>query len=396
MTVTGEQLEVIEMRDPYTLYRQLRRKRPVARVRLPMGLPCWLVTRHDDVRAALNHPGLIKDGRRTIAALMGGRGSVVPAVHHLLNLDPPDHTRLRTLVAGAFTARATARWEPAVARAVAVGVDAMAGRETADLMADFALPVTREIICDVIGIAAEDRAAFLGWAEKAMLGNSTQAVDDCAELLKRYRRELPADPAAAPVGLVPHLLRTAGEPGRITGAELVSMAFLLLIAGWETTAAAIGNGVLTLITHPEQLAAVRAEPSRLDGVVEELLRFESPVNLATMRVSATALRLGEADVPAGELVMLALGAANRDGDRFAAGDRLDLDADPTGHLAFGHGIHRCLGAPLGRLIARRAIGELLRVFPDLRLDVAPDLIRWQPLLLRGPAELPVRPGDPRA
>lgn len=380
-------MDAVDMRDPYSLYTRLREERPVGLVKLPIGAPCWLVTRYDDVRVALNHPGLIKDGARTVAALMGaapGTAGLIPAVHHLLNLDPPEHTRLRGLVANFFTGRATTRWEPAVADAVAAGIAALSGRRTVDLMAEFTVPVTREIVCAVIGIAEPDRSDFLGWAHQAMLGNSAQAVADCVELMERYRKE-----PAETIGLVGHLLATADEPGRITGVELVSMAFLLLIAGWETTAAAIGNGILTLLRHPAELAALRADPARLTDVVEELLRFESPVNLATMRISATDVEIGGVVVPAGHVVVVALGSANRDGDRFAAGDRFDIDADPSGHLAFGHGIHRCLGAPLGRVITRQAIGALVTAFPGMELGVEPEQLRWQPLLLRGPAQLPI-------
>lgn len=389
-SVVPPAMDTVDLADPYALYARLRQERPVTEVRLSVGGQCWMITRYEDARAALMHPALTKDDETVIALLTGGRpggnGPSFPSVRHLLNVDPPDHTRLRAVVANLFTTRATARWQSSVERAVADRLDLLAKRDVADLIADFAMPMGLQVLCDMIGIDPADRERFVELAQQAMLAGSREAVAECAAMLERYHD------VDGP-GMVPQLLRIrAAEPDRLSEVELVSMAFLMVIAGWETTAAAIGNGVLTLLAHPEQQAALRDDPERLGDAVEELFRFESTVNLATMRVSTTELQIGGVTIPADRPVVIAIGSANRDAARFASGDRFDIDASTTGHIAFGYGIHRCLGAPLARLITRHALHQLLTVFPDLELAVPRDQLRWHPLLLRGPAELPVRPG----
>lgn len=372
--------------DPYAVFERLRETAPVHRTTGPDGLPVWIVTRYDDVRQALADPRLSLDKSH---ALPGGyRGFRLPPAldANLLNMDPPDHTRIRRLVTRAFTVRRIERLREPIRRTADELLDAMAVRDRADLVASYAAPLPITVICELLGVPPESRHDFRAWTDAFLIPDParpdrakqamTTMVDFLAELLDRKRTEPGDDLLSALIAVREESV--AGRDDRLGADELMSLAFLILFAGYENTVQLIGNALLALFRHPDQLDALRADPGRIAAAVEEFSRYEGPMLLAARRFPVEDVRIGGVTVPAGETVMLSLASANRDPDRFPEPDRLDLDRDTTGHLALGHGVHYCLGAPLARLETEIALAALLVRFPRLALAVPEDELRWQP------------------
>ncbi|MEV0552768.1 cytochrome P450 [Streptomyces sp. NPDC050597] len=387
---------------PYAVYDRLRDTAPVHRVTGPDGSPAWLVTRYDDVREALADPLLSLDKRH---ALPGGyKGFALPPAldANLLNMDPPDHTRIRRLVGRAFTTRRVEQLRAPIRRTADRLLDALGTNGGphggTDLIAAYAAPLPITVICDLLGVPHEHRRDFRAWTDVlvapdparpqaakeavvAMLGFFTQLLAD--------KRKEPADDLLSDLIAVRDESDSAGN-SRLTEDELMSLAFLILFAGYENTVQLIGTAVLALLQHPGQLAALRADPTRLPAAVEEFVRYDGPALLAIRRFPREDVTIGDVTVPAGETVLLSLAAANRDPRRFPHADRFDLGRDATGHLALGHGIHYCLGAPLARLETEIALAALLERLPDLQLDGDPGDLRWRPSLrARGLLTLPV-------
>lgn len=400
-----EPLDEDFMADPYQLYRRMLEEGPVHRVRLPRGWQAWLVTRYAEARAALGDTSLSKDSasmREIIERHAPAEQSTAvfseSLAAHMLNSDPPDHTRLRKLVNKAFTSGRVEALRPKIEQVTADLLDDVAAAgatEPVDLLDAFAFPLPITVICDLLGVGADDRENFRAWSNTIVAGATAPAEDVAAagEAMAAYlvslvqaKRERPGEDLLSAVVTA----RDDGE--RLTENELVSMAFLLLVAGHETTVNLIGNGMLALLRDERQHAVLRADPERIPGAVEEFLRYESPVNIATLRHTTKPVRYGDVDIPAGELVLVALAAANRDPERFADPDTADVTRQAAGHLGFGHGIHYCVGAPLARMEAEIAFGALLTRFPRMRLAVRPDELEWRmSTLMRGLCELPVVP-----
>ncbi|WKD30742.1 cytochrome P450 family protein [Streptomyces xanthophaeus] len=382
--------------DPYPFYDALRAAGPVHRLVLG-GERTWLVVGHEEARQALAHPGLSKNW---LGSELFTSTTPVPAVAtSMLDTDPPHHTRLRRLVAREFTARRVESLRPRVRQITDELLDAMAARpdRRADLIASFAVPLPMTVICELLGVPGLDRERFRYWSGEIVapldgVGADPRAVEE----MTSYLLELVAAKAQDPGDdLLSALIRTRDEDGgRLSPDELIGMAFLLLVAGHETTVNLIGNGVRALLAHPLQLAALRADPDGLiDGAVEEMLRYDGPVQHATYRFAAADLELGGVTITAGSSVLVALAAADRDPARFAqpGPDVFDIRRSGPGHLAFGHGIHFCLGAPLARMEGRIAVRALLERFPDLAGDPDAGPPDWLPgTLMRGVTRLPLR------
>ena len=372
------------------MHARLRAQHPVAQVIMPGGTPAWLVTGYAQARAALTDPRL----RKLPRAGVRDPDSLLAALDlHMLNLDPPDHERLRKLVNKAFTARRVERLRPRITAITAELLDDMSTRREVDLLASFAFPLPITVICELLGVPVADRDQFRAWsativadtvAPEVFQAHATAMTGYFRSLLAARRRE-PAD------DLLSALISARDEGDRLSENELLSMAFLLLVAGHETTVNLIASGTLALLLNPGELARLRADPSLLGGAVEELLRYVNPVNNATFRFAGEPVEIGGVAIGPGEVVLVSLSGANRDPSRYADPDRLDLGRDSGGHVAFGHGIHYCLGAPLARLEAEIAFGALLDRFGSITLAVPPDELRWRPsTLIHGLESLPVR------
>jgi cytochrome P450 len=386
--------------DPVGFFARLRESRPVAPVRMPGYGRAWIVTRYADVRAALADRRLAKDVHRW-PGCGRSRPSEAADVHaHMLNLDPPDHTRLRRLVQKAFTPRRAAQLRPQ-AQEIAAGLlaeMAVARSGVIDLMEWYARPLPITVICELLGVPVPDREwirVIVSDYDKG--GEESQRVP--RELAAYFTGLIAAKRAEPGDDLLSALVLArdnAGEEGAddgLTGTELLSTAFQLVMAGFDTTVNLIASSTLALLTHPQEMARLRADPSLLPAAVEELLRFTNPVNHATDRFTTEDVAIGDVVIPAGEWVIIATTSANRDPAQFPGPDRLDLGRDTSGHVAFGHGIHHCLGAPLARVEAEVALGALLARFPGMSLAVPAKELRWRPVsLMNGLESLSVRLG----
>jgi cytochrome P450 len=376
--------------DPYPVYARLRERGPVHHVRTPDTGEMWLVVGHEEARAALADPRLSKNWQSLLPEGAGGAGFTT----HMLDSDPPRHTRLRKLVSREFTPRRVEALRPRVQRITDDLIDAMLPGGSADLADALAFPLPMTVICELLGVPDLDREAFRGWSNEIVGPTGPEAEAEAVIAMTAYLEELIEDKrcSAPRDDLLSALIRTRYEDGdQLSPDELVGMAFLLLVAGHETTVNLIANGMLALLRHPDQLAALRAAPGLLDGAIEEMLRYDGPVETATWRFARETMEIGGVRIPAGEPVLVALASADRDPGRFPAPDTFDIRRATQGHLAFGHGTHYCLGAPLARLEGRIAVRTLLDRCPDLALAAAPTALTWRPgLLIRGVHRLPVR------
>jgi len=390
--------------DPYPAYAWLREHAPVHRTTLPSGVEAWLVTRYGDARQALADQRLSKNPAHHDESPHAKGKTGIPGerkaelMTHLLNIDPPDHTRLRRLVSKAFTPRRVAEFTPRVQELTDRLIDAFVEKGSADLIHEFAFPLPIYAICDLLGVPEEDQDDFRDWAGMMIRhgggprGGVARSVKKMrgylAELIHRKREE-PGD------DLISGLIRASDHGEHLTENEAAAMAFILLFAGFETTVNLIGNGMYQLLRHPEQRELLQAsvaagETGLLETGIEELLRYDGPVEMATWRYATEPLTLGGQDIPAGDPVLVVLAAADRDPERFDGPDTLDLTRRDNQHLGYGHGIHYCLGAPLARLEGQTALATLLTRLPDLRLAADPEELRWRGgLIMRGLRTLPV-------
>jgi cytochrome P450 len=394
--VVSIRLDRAFIQNPHELYRELRADGPVARVVMWGAVPVWLVTRYTEAKALLNDPRLSKDHARLQTLFPPGTGGAhMFAVNAtMLMTDPPDHTRLRRLVVKAFTSRAVERLRPDIERItdeLLDGLERAAADGPVDLIESFAMPIPVQVIGDLLGVPAVLRLSFRTAVEPLLTSTDAGEVAKASAALVSLLRRLIHDKSQKPGrDLLTAMMEARDNGDQLSDDELLTTAYLLILAGYETTVNLIGNAILALLQNPSQLAALRDRPSTLPTAVEEFLRYESPINIATMRFTTVPIRVGDVDIPANEFVMIALLAANRDDEQFPDSNRLDITRKPNAHLAFGHGIHYCVGAPLARMEAEIALGRLLARFRRITLDDTATVRYRSSTLTRALESLPVR------
>jgi len=388
--------------NPYPTYARLRAEAPAFLTRLPDGRLAWLISRYPDVMAALKDPQLVKDRHRVgTQHRMRFERFFEPFFRSLqftmLDLDPPDHTRLRNLVHMAFTPRLVERLRERIQALANRLLDRASEQGELELVAGYALPIPATVIADLLGVPAADRDRFHRWSSRLVSvssGRDLLSALPSVLLFTRYLRRLIRQRRLEPHDdLITALVQAEDGGDRLNADELISMILLLLVAGHETTVNLIATGMLALLEQPDQLRRLRAEPELLRNgtAIEELLRYTSPVQFATERYAVESVKASDSTIPAGALVLGVIGSANHDEVQFAQPEVLDLGRTPNPHLAFGQGIHYCLGAPLARLEAQIAFETLLRRLADIELAVAPESLPWRPgVFLRGVERLPLR------
>jgi cytochrome P450 PksS len=295
----------------------------------------------------------------------------------MLDRDGEDHRRLRAMVSPYFTPAKVAALRPRIERLVDGLIDALPVGRPVDLVEHFSLPATATVMAGLLGLPLDDGLPFPRWVNSMLTGGSLEETETGAFLLSEYTKEFIAYKRTARGEDITSDLLRAVEDGAMDDLELESTIGLLLIAGMEP-ASTISSAVFTLLRHPEQLAALRADPRLLPGCVEEVMRFESPFRMLPPRYREQPYRVGDVTIPANEFILVSSAAANRDPRRFEDPDRFDIRRDTRGHLGFSHGVHRCLGAELGRLEVTVALGRLLAAFPEISLGAPVEEIRWRP------------------
>lgn len=384
--------------NPFPFFASLRTSQPVYRTTLPDKTPVWLVTRYEDVAAFLKDERFTKKRRTAMTAeqirkLPWAPPMFRPLERNMLNLDPPDHTRLRGLVHKAFTPSLIGQMRDRVQTLADELLEGVAGKGQLDLINDYALPLPIIIITEILGVPTRDRNKFHKWSQAVVnltSPNPTLRLIPSLWTFIRYLRKFIKERRHDPHDDLTSALIQAEEAGdKLSEDELLAMVFLLLVAGHETTVNLIGGGMLALLEHPDQMEKLRRSPALIKTAVEELLRYASPVFMSTERYPREDSNIQGVTIPRGELTLGVIGSANRDETVFENADQLDVAREPNKHLSFGQGIHFCVGAPLARLETQIAINTLLRRMPDLHLNGATDSLRWRPnLLLRGLETLP--------
>ncbi|WP_433203311.1 cytochrome P450 family protein [Nocardia sp. CA-107356] len=387
--------------DPHAVYDRLRSRGPVHHVRLPDSTTGWLITDYEVAKAAFTDPAISKalksSGGRAALASHGGDQHVQSGMFKdmMVFCDPPEHTRLRALVNRAFGSRAVRELEPRITEIADSLLASMAVKagDVHDLLDDYANPLGMMVICELLGVPHQDRDSFRGWSTILLSSEQTnEARTTAVQKFIGYIDQLIHSKGAAPGHDLLSALLTEGEQGdRLTHRELISMVFLLLVAGFETTVNLIGNAVSILLADNDLRRQLLDDPGRITPFVEEVLRYESPATEATFRYTAASTILGGVEIPAGQLILVSMCAADRDPHRFPDPHRFDINRPNSHHhLAFGGGIHRCVGAPLARSEAVIALSRLLGEYPEFHLADSPDLQWRKSLIVRGLVNLSVQ------
>ncbi|HXR66707.1 MAG TPA: cytochrome P450 [Ktedonobacteraceae bacterium] len=376
-------------RDPYTFYAQLRSTEPLSYVE---GLNAWVLTTHEDALWLLKDPRFTKDSRKISSqeGMSERMQEMAARMRNMLMVDPPDHTRLRSLVSKAFTPRMIEQLRPRIQQIADELLDAVQEQGTMDFIPTFAYPLPITVISEMLGVPAADRQKFRTWTQaivnmqEEVAGNALQEFFDYIKTLLDEKRIHPAS------DLISDLVKVEEHGDQLSENELVSMIFLLIVAGHETTVNLLGNGTLALLQHPDQLQQLQRDPSLIPAAVEELLRYTTPVSLSDERWANEDITRHGKLIRKGEMVVAALISANADPQQCPTGATLDVTRRDNQHLAFGKGIHFCLGAPLARLEGQIAFSTLLRRLPNLRLADDPAQLVWNANpMLRGLTSLPV-------
>jgi cytochrome P450 len=386
--------------DPYTPNSSLREQGPVHPIDFPPGAQAFLVVGYEHVRTAFTDPRLAKDLRHAPDWFRERMTANSPVLaYNMVTADPPDHTRLRRLVAKELTPRRVLKLAPRIQEITDELIDVLPAGCEFDFIEEFGVPLPLIVICELLGVPVEDRPKFREWTAVLLqsayvLGEAAIRRKEASVAIERYfdllierRRAEPTEDLTSALVAV-----RDSEAGLCTHEELISTLVFLLIAGHETTVHMLSNGLAALLLNPEALTELKADPELVDSAVEEFLRFDGPVERGTLRWATEDMAIAGTHIPRGSFVHLSIGSAHRDPAVFPDPNRLDLHRGVGGHMAFGHGIHFCLGAPLARLEGRIAFNTLLRRLPDLELAVGASELRWlaDSSIVHGLERLPVR------
>jgi cytochrome P450 len=378
-------------RNPHAFFAPLRTAESIYYIE---GLNSWVLTTHEDAMWLFKDPRFTKDNRK-ITPLEGEEHAIQEAMEsatmrNMLMTDPPDHTRLRSLVSKAFTPRMIELLRPRVQQIADELLDAVQDRGTMDIITEFAFPLPITVILEMLGIPSADRQKFRGWTQ-AIISMQDGALTNALQEFFQYIRTLLDEKRAHPDDrLVSKLVQVEEQGDQLSEQELVSMIFLLIVAGHETTGNLLGNGMLALLQHPDQLQMLRHDPSLVPVAVEEILRYTAPVSISDERFATEDIPLHGKVIRKGQMVVASLLSANADPQHCPAGDTLDITRQENQHLSFGKGIHFCLGAPLARMEGQIAFSTLLRRLPNLQLAGDPEQLVWNVNpMLRGLTSLPV-------
>ncbi|GEK58937.1 cytochrome P450 [Marinococcus halophilus] len=382
--------------NPYPAFQSLRQHDPVHQALMPDGHYAWIITRYEDAVAVLKDTRFIKDFTVFLNEAERAEAQKNIFSQNMLFADPPDHKRLRGLVQQAFTPKMIEELRGRITEIANELIDDMQGRSQIDIIDDFAFPLPIIVICEMLGVPSEDRDKFRTWSNTLVEASNDpgkaekiqQHTEEFTSYLREWiatRREHPED------DMVSKLIQAEEAGDRLSEQELYGVVSLLIIAGHETTVNLISNGLFALMTHPEQMRTLRQQPGLIRPAIEEMLRFEGPVEFSTDRWAAETVEIQGKTIQKGDHVLVALDAANRDPEAFEDPDVFDITRGQSKHLAFGKGMHFCLGAPLARVETEVAVNTLLERFPELQLDTSSAELEWRPgILMRGLTELPVR------
>lgn len=376
--------------NPYPVYEKLRKDEPVFRIMFPHGEFGWIITRYEDAAQILKDPRFSKDMVRRYGAQNQSIFS-----NNMLFSDPPDHKRLRGLVQKAFTPKLVADMRSHIQDIADELLDNLPSQEKMNLIDDFAFPLPIIVISEILGVPLEDRDKFRIWSNTII----DASIAESAELFEQHAREFTdyltawfakvrRDPGT---DLISQLVIAEESGQQLTEQELLGVVSLLIIAGHETTVNLIGNGILALLEHPEQRELLINQPELIHNAIEEMLRYNGPVEFSTSRWALEDIEFRGQRIAKGDLVIVALDSANRDEQQFKDADIFDITREKSSHLAFGKGIHLCLGAPLARLEGEIAVSTLLNRFPNIQLQADVNELEWRPgMNIRGVKEIPVQ------
>ncbi|WP_340398436.1 cytochrome P450 [Paenibacillus sp. FSL H8-0079] len=376
--------------NPYPVYEKLRKEEPVFRVMFPHGEFGWIITRYEDAVQILKDPRFTKD----IAKRYGPENQSI-FVNNMLFSDPPDHRRLRGLVQKAFTPKLIADMRSHIQEIADDLLDNLASQEKMNLIDDFAFPLPIIVISEILGVPLEDQDKFRMWSNSIIDASSSEHAEmfeqharEFTEYLNAWFAKVRKDPGN---DLISQLVTAEDSGQQLSENELLGVVSLLIIAGHETTVNLIGNGILALLEHPEQRELLIKQPELIHKAIEEMLRYNGPVEFSTSRWALEDIEFRGQHIAQGELVIVALDSANRDEQQFKDADVFDITREKSSHLAFGTGIHLCLGAPLARLEGEIAVSTLLNRFPNMQLQTDVNELEWRPgMIVRGVKEIPVQ------
>ncbi|MDO3412294.1 cytochrome P450 [Saccharibacillus sp. CPCC 101409] len=375
--------------NPYPAYARMREDEPIAKLMFPDGQFGWMITRYEDAAEILKDNRFIKD----MTKIYGSAGQSI-FTSNMLFSDPPDHRRLRGLVQKAFTPKMIESMREHIQQIADGLLDRLEGRNEMKLIDDYAFPLPIIVISEILGVPIEDQDKFRVWSNSIIGASNSEGGPDVyrhtqefIEYLGRWFEKVRREPGD---DLISQLIQAEEAGERLSEQEIYGVVSLLIIAGHETTVNLIGNGMISLLQHPEQRKLLQGDPTLIRGAIEEMLRYNGPVEFSTSRWAGEDIEFRGHSMKQGDMVVVALDSANRDGEQFPDPDLFDIQRERSRHLAFGHGIHLCLGAPLARLEGEIAVNTLLRRFPNLQLAADAGELEWRPgMIVRGVKEIPL-------